>query len=280
MRLTLTGKRISKNRKERIAQMKAIILAAGVGSRIRPMTDNCPKTLLEIGGVTILERMLSNIQTCGINEVVIVLGYLHDQIEDFVRDSFTDLDVHFVVNTRYTETNTGFSLMLAEGLVKGSPFVKFDADVVFDKEILERLLASNDQNCLCVDKNIQLDAEEIKVVVRDGNRIVKASKTVPACDAIGESIGIEKVCVETADVLFSELRTMMAHDHNLQEYYEGAYERLFEKDVSFHALDITGLKWIEIDTRQDFDTAENIFVLTEPTLHIDAPFSMAQEGGR
>ncbi|NOZ65645.1 MAG: NTP transferase domain-containing protein, partial [Alphaproteobacteria bacterium] len=64
--------------------MKAIILAAGVGSRIRPLTDNCPKSLLKVGGNTILEMMLSHIQSCGINEVVFVLGYLQEQIKEYV----------------------------------------------------------------------------------------------------------------------------------------------------------------------------------------------------
>ena len=241
-------------------KIKAIILAAGVGSRIRPLTDNCPKCLLKIGGVTILERMLTNIQACGINEVVFVLGYLQEQIESFVKKSFPELDAHFIVNDRYTETNTGYSLMLTENFVKGSSFVKFDADVVFDQKILESLLASDDQNVLCIDTEIHLDAEEIKVVVRDDSRVVKASKTVVPTDAVGESIGIEKIGPETALLLFAELKEMMAYKKNHQEYYEAAYEQLMEKDVPFHALDITGLEWTEIDTIQDFDAAEKIFV--------------------
>jgi choline kinase len=245
---------------KQIPDMKAIILAAGVGSRIRPMTDNCPKCLLEIGGVTILERMLSNIQACGINDVVFVLGYLQEQIEDFVKNSFPDLNAQFIVNDLYGETNTGYSLMLAEEYVKGSTFVKFDADVVFDKVILENLLASEDQNWLCIDKNIQLDAEEIKVVVEENNRIIRASKTVMPQDANGESIGIEKISCDTAVLLFAELRSMMEHAQNHQEYYEGAYERLMKKGVPFYAIDITGLKWTEIDTKQDFQIAENTFV--------------------
>ncbi|MGY9003202.1 MAG: phosphocholine cytidylyltransferase family protein [Rhodospirillales bacterium] len=240
--------------------MKAIILAAGVGSRIRPLTDNCPKCLLKIGGVTILERMLTHIQACGINEVVFVLGYLQEQIESFVKNSFPELDAHFIVNDRYKETNTGYSLMLTEGFIKGSSFVKFDADVVFDQNILESLLASDDQNILCIDKEIHLDDEEIKVVVKDGSRIVKASKTVMPTDAEGESIGIEKIGSETAILLFSELKAMMTRVENHQEYYEGAYELLMAKDIPFHALDITGLKWSEIDTKQDFDAAEKLFV--------------------
>ena len=230
-----------------------------MGSRIRPLTDNCPKSLLKIGGVTILERMLTNIQAAGIYDVIFVLVYLKEQIEAFVKRSFPELNAEFIINDRYKETNTGYSLMLAEEFVKGSAFVKFDADVVFEKEILENLLASNASNALCIDREIQLDAEEIKVVVDKDNRVMRASKTVAPSDAIGESIGIEKICPDTAKRLFSELRSMMANPENLQEYYEAAYERLMEKDVSFYALDITGLKWFEIDTQEDFSAAEKRF---------------------
>lgn len=239
--------------------MKAIILAAGVGSRIRPLTDNCPKSLLRIGGKTILEMMISHIQGCGINEVVFVLGYLQEQIKDYVKNQFPDLVVHYVINERYAETNTGYSLMLTKDFVKGSTFIKFDADVVFDINILKNLIESKYDNCLCIDKNINLDAEEIKVIVKDENRVVKASKTVNPEDAIGESIGIEKISSEAAQSLFSELELMMKDEQYHQEYYEAAYERLIEKGIPFHALDITGLRWTEIDTIEDFATAERIF---------------------
>ncbi|HIG53475.1 MAG TPA: phosphocholine cytidylyltransferase family protein [Candidatus Handelsmanbacteria bacterium] len=239
--------------------MKAIILAAGVGSRIRPMTDNCPKCLLKIRGTTILEMMLSHIQRCGISEVVFVLGYLQEQIKDYVTTNFPDLNAYFVTNKKYTETNTGFSLMLAMDVIKGAPFVKFDADVVFDKEILEKLIKCEYANCLCIDKKIDLDAEEIKVTVDGQNKVIKASKTVNPKDAVGESIGIEKINGETAMLLFTELRMMMENDQNHQEYYEAAYERLIAKNVHFYSLDISGLKWTEIDTKEDFITAEKIF---------------------
>ncbi len=239
--------------------MKAIILAAGVGSRIRPLTDNCPKCLLKVGGSSILEMMLSHIQACGIDEVIFVLGYLQEQIENYVHKNFPDLNAQFVINSRYAETNTGYSLMLTKDLIKDSAFVKFDADVVFDKEILNKLIASKYENCLCIDKNINLDAEEIKVIIEGDNRVLKASKTVDPEDAVGESIGIEKISSETAKVLFAELETMMELEQNHQEYYEGAYERLIEKKVPFHALDISGLKWVEIDTKKDFSEAKKIF---------------------
>jgi len=244
---------------EQKTKMKAIILAAGVGSRIRPLTDNCPKSLLKVRGKTILEMMIFHIQNCGINEVVFVLGYLQEQIKDYVKTNFPDLNAYFVTNDKYAETNTGFSLMLAMDLIKGATFVKFDADVVFDEEILKKLIECEYANCLCIDKNINLDAEEIKVIIDDQNRVLKANKTVNPKDAVGESIGIEKIDGETAMLLFAELKIMMEDGQNHQDYYEAAYERLIEKNIPFYALDISGLKWVEIDTHDDFITAEKIF---------------------
>ena len=203
--------------------------------------------------------MLSHIKTCGINEVIFVLGYLQDQIKDYLKTQFPDLIVQFITNEKYEVTNTGYSLMLTKDFVKNSTFIKFDADVVFDINILKTLIASEYDNCLCIDKNINLDAEEIKVIIKDDNRVVKASKTVNPLDAIGESIGIEKISGETAHTLFNDLELMMKDEQYHQEYYEAAYERLIEKDVPFYALDISGLRWTEIDTKEDFMLAGKIF---------------------
>jgi choline kinase len=203
--------------------------------------------------------MLTHLRDCGINEIIFVLGYLQEQIKDRVKTEFPGLIAHFVSNDRYSETNTGYSLMLAGDLVGDSAFIKFDADVVFDIQILKNLIASEYATCLCIDKNMDLDAEEIKVIIGDQGRVVKVSKSVNPKDAVGESIGIEKISSETAQHLFAELEIMMADEQNHQEYYEGAYERLIEKNVPFYALDISGLAWTEIDTKEDLVTAEKIF---------------------
>ena len=239
--------------------MKAIILAAGVGLRIKPLTDNCPKCLLKVGDNTILEMMISHIQNCGINEIIFVVGYLKEQIKCYVKTKFPDLNVSFVTNDKYAETNTGYSLMLVKDFIQDSGFIKFDGDVVFDKKILKKLIECKHDNCLCIDKNINIDAEEIKVIIDNQNRILKANKTVNPKDAVGESMGIEKISKETAKLLFKELELMMQDKKNHQEYYEDAYERLIVNNVPFYALDISGLKWVEIDTRKDFDLGIKIF---------------------
>lgn len=242
-----------------VLPQKAVILAAGIGSRLAPLTNDCPKCLLEVDGVNILERMIAGNLACGISEFVFILGFKHDRIIDFVNDTFPELNAKFVHNSKYRTTNTGYSLLLAEPHCRKSGFIKFDADVVFEEGIIADLLSSPHENCLCIDRNIKLDAEEVKVIVGAGNRIFKASKTVSPELAVGESIGIEKIGKHTATILFDELASMMLDLSNHHEYYEGAYERLIAKSVDFYAVDITGQMWTEIDTFEDFQTANKIF---------------------
>lgn len=237
----------------------AVILAAGIGSRLSPLTDNCPKSLLSVGGSVILERMLRNCLSCGISQFVLVLGHRADEIKQFVDKTFRGIRVTYVINERYRETNTGYSLMLASKAIGTADFIKFDADVVFDVKILRQLIDSDHPNVLCIDQNIALEDEEVKVITDDQMQILEVGKSVDPKLAMGESIGIEKISAMTGPSLFAELTEMMESRNHFQDYYEAAYERLVVKGTAFRALDITGLNWTEIDTAQDYAAANAIF---------------------
>ena len=237
----------------------AVILAAGIGSRLRPLTDNCPKSLLSVGGSAILERMIRNCLSCGISQFVLVLGHKADEIKQFVGKTFKGIRVTYVINERYLTTNTGYSLMLAAPVIGTSEFIKFDADVVFDTQILRQLVDSELPNVLCIDRNIALADEEVKVITDEQMRVIKIGKSVDPMVALGESIGIEKISAVTGPLLFAELTQMMESASHAQDYYEAAYERLIDKGIPFQALDITGLNWTEIDTAEDFAAANAMF---------------------
>lgn len=237
----------------------AVILAAGIGSRLAPLTDDCAKTLLSVGGSLILERMIRNCLSCGISQFVLVLGHRADQIKQFVDKTFRGIRVTYVINDRYRDTNTGYSLMLASSAIGAGDFVKFDADVVFDVKILRNLIDNRLPNVLCIDRNIALEDEEVKVITDDAMQVLEIGKCVNPKTAMGESIGIEKISAKTGPVLFAELAEMMESPAHHQDYYEAAYERLVAKGIAFHGLDITGLNWTEIDTPSDFATANAMF---------------------
>ncbi|KMK63777.1 sugar phosphate nucleotidyltransferase [Puniceibacterium sp. IMCC21224] len=237
----------------------AVILAAGIGSRLSPLTDKSAKSLLSVGGSVILERMIRNCLSCGMSQFVLVLGHRADEIKQFVDKTFRGIRVTYVINDRYRDTNTGYSLMLASTVVGTAEFIKFDADVVFDTKILRALVDSELPNVLCIDRNIALADEEVKVITDDQMRVREIGKTVDPKTALGESIGIEKISAFTGPLLFAELKEMMENAGNAQEYYEAAYARLIAKGMPFHALDITGMNWTEIDTPEDFATANALF---------------------
>lgn len=238
--------------------MKAIVLAAGVGSRVRPLTDNKPKSLLEINEVSILERMLKNISAAGIKDVIIVTGYLEEQIKEFT-PKFNELNFIFVRNDIYDRTNTGYSLLLTKEFVGEDSFVKFDADVVFESEVLSKLINSSFDTALCIDTNIHMDKEEVKVTTDEEGLVLEVGKKLDPHFSKGESIGIEKIGKDAGKLLFAELERLMNNEANFNEYYDDSYTTLVNQGVKFGAVDITGLNWVEVDTYEDYKRAKKLF---------------------
>ncbi len=242
-----------------IPNTKAVILAAGVGSRVDPSREGDPKCLLHVGGIPILERTIRNCLACGVADFVFVLGFHDERVSDFIRKTFPALNAEFVHYTSRMRTSTGHSLALAEPYCRGCDFIKLDADIVFEAAIISGLLSVKQQNCLCIDRKIQRSQEEIKVVVGAGNRIFKANKSVLPETAIGEFIGIEKIGKAAARILFAELSSMVSGISRHQEINESVYEKLIAKGVEFHTVDITGLKWLNVASREDTDVADDLF---------------------
>jgi choline kinase len=237
----------------------AIILADGIGSRLGPLTDKCARSLLSVGGSVILERMIRNCLSCGISQFVLVLGHREDEIKQFVDKFFRGIRVTYVINDRYRETDTGYSLVRASTAVGAAEFIKFDANVVFDTKILRALVDSNLPNVVCVDRNVTLADDDVKVIADDQMRIGEIAKSVDRGVALGKVIGIEKISAATGRLLFSALEGMMESAVSAQDHCEAAYARLVEQGVPMHALDITGMKWIKIDTAEDFAAANALF---------------------
>lgn len=239
--------------------MKAIILTAGVGSRIRPLTDTTPKCLLEVAGKPILQRMIDNLKAAGMTDFIIITGYMANTVKTFVQNTYPDLKVEFILNERYEETNTGYSLFLTRDAVAGDNFIKLDGDVVFEEAVIKKLIEDKNENCLCIDRNIQLDKEEVKAQIGEGDQILKVGKTLDARMAHGESIGIEKVGSKTGAEFYNILERDVVEKQKWQEYYDDSYTTLVEEGHPFHAVDISGLKWVEIDTHEDYERANEMF---------------------
>ena len=178
--------------------MKAIILAAGMASRLRPLTNNTPKCLLKIGERCLLQRSMDALIKNGFSEFVIVTGYLHEMIENFIAEQYgKSIKVRFIHNEVYDSTNNIYSLWLARPEAENEDILLLDSDLLYDSEIVTLVLANEAKNVLTLIRH-ELGEEEMKVVVDAEGSIREISKTCRVEDAAGESLGIEKMSKEIA----------------------------------------------------------------------------------
>ena len=232
--------------------MKAIILAAGVGKRLWPLTQHRPKCLIELGGRTLLSRYLDVLAGAGIRQAVIVVGYKQDMIRSAVATDSRGVEVRYLVNEQYQRGSIS-SLWLARTELDDDVLI-MDADVLFHREILRRLITSTSPSALLMDETVKQTTEECMVVVR-GGRVVGLTKRMPErYDFAGEGVGFLKVRRADTEALINSLKGH-ADRGELDMEYEDALLEFFGAVRVGHEK-IGGLPWIEIDFPEDVTRAE------------------------
>lgn len=236
--------------------MKAIILAAGMATRLRPLTLNTPKCLLDVAGRSLLQRSMDALIANDVREFVIVTGYLHEKIEAFVAQQYGDsISVKFIHNALFDSTNNIYSLWLARPEADGQDILLLDSDLLYDKQIITEVLACKDDNVLTLIRH-DLGEEEMKVVLGSEGTIKEISKTCDPAAAAGESLGIEKMGKAYTNALYKELEVMMNDEHLENKFYELAFERLIPQGHTYHVIDMTNYFSCELDTVEDFENAK------------------------
>lgn len=237
--------------------MKAVILAAGVASRLRPLTDTTPKCLLKIGERCLLERAFDALIQNGFDEFIIVTGYRQQQIANFLQAHYPAQKITFIYNDKYESTNNIYSLWLTQPYVDGEEILLLDSDIVFDPQIVTKLLGSDKADALALNRH-ELGPEEIKVIANEEQKVIEISKVCSISEAIGESIGIEKMSAAYTKALFKELETMITVEGLDNIFYERAFERLIPQGYSFYVIDTTEFFSAELDTVEDFQQAQKL----------------------
>jgi choline kinase len=235
----------------------AVILAAGVGSRLRPLTDDKPKALVEVSGRHILARATDALRAAGVERLVVASGYREEALAEALHDA--PFEVLFRPNPRFETTQNSVSLACCRDALEGEDFFRLDGDVVFDPAILSRLDSVRAPLVTAVDGRRSLDEEAMKVRVdRATGRVTAFGKGISVADAAGESIGIEHISKELGGLLFDALDDAIARGET-HLYYEDVYSRLIARGLQAAAVEVGDLRWCEIDSLDDLALAERLF---------------------
>ncbi len=234
--------------------MKAVILVAGRGSRLYPYTKYIPKCLLDIGGETIIEHQINHIRECGIDEVVIVVGFGFEKVENLLRNyDGLGMRIKTLYNPFYQTTNTLVSLWMARGEMD-EDIVVMNGDDVFEIDVLKEALEVRDERiCLPIKRKQKYEEEDMKVVIQ-GDRIIEIGKTLmsfPSAESVGvrvfRDVGVK--CLKRA--IEEEMRTEGAE----KKWYASAIQRLIRKGYRVNPLDIEDLFWMDVDYPSDLFSA-------------------------
>ncbi len=238
--------------------MRALVLAAGVGKRLAPLTEERPKGLIELGGRSLLARLLDGLQAAGVRETAVVVGYLQEQIRAHLGDTHRGMPVRYLENPAYAGGPL-LSLWTGRDEFEEDDVVLADGDVLFAPALLEGVIRSADANVFLGEPDFVDTGEEQNLYVRDGQvvalrRGVMGPPETPY-DARAEWVGFVKIGRLAGTELAASLDAFVRSGRT-----DGDYERALDGLLPGHRFVVCsteGLPWIEIDFPQDLQAAES-----------------------
>jgi choline kinase len=233
--------------------MKAVILAAGQGTRIRSIHGERPKCLINVDERTILDHQLDALSIAGINDVAIVVGYEKEQIIAHVKQrNHPNQKIRFIENPAFALTNNIYSLWLSLEWLRGDTFVCLNADVIFDPEILCSAVRSLAPISMIVDP---LWREETMKVIIFGNRVLRMSKKISSEEFSGTYIGITVFNRAIQERFFGKMGDVISAGR-VKEFFNVAVQELADEGVQVGFTSTDGLPWAEIDDPLDLTFAQ------------------------
>lgn len=230
--------------------MKAILISAGKGERLYPLTKNTPKSLLEVGnGFTLLETQLHSLSENSIKDIVIITGFKAEQIEAKIKDYQKNLNITTVFNPFFDISNNLLSVWMARHHMN-SDFISINGDDLFSPEVIANLLKSSHDVTMVIDEKKEYDDDDMKVIHKNGE-IVEVSKKIDPSKANGESIGIIKFSNKGPKIFTDMLEAMVRDPQNRNLFYLQAIQNIIDKGFKVHYSICKETDWAELDFHPD-----------------------------
>ena len=243
------------NQKNR--NIKAVVLAAGIGSRINKITKSIPKTMIEINNKCIYEYILENLVNNNIYNVVFVIGYRASKLKPILMAKCKELGINLEVveNKQYKTTNTMYSLWLARDLLK-SDFIYLHGDLLFSSKMLSLFIQCHHKNCVLVDKNNPLDWDDAMKIISNNNLLKYMSKSITLNEMDGVAIGIYKFNKQGSKILFKTIKDLI--EAGITKNWVSEAINIMSKHIDIN-LQISKLHaWADVDNLSDLKSAKKI----------------------
>lgn len=236
--------------------MKAIILSAGQGRRLMPLTEVTPKCCLQPGGVSILEWQITQLMVSGVDEVVVVTGFGHDAVDEVV-SRIEGIKVRTLYNPFFRLSDNLGTCWVARGEMDG-PFVLINGDTLFEAAVSQHLLtdAGHYPITLATDQKNRYDSDDMKIW-SERDRLGRVGKTLDMSHVNGESIGMMVFSRSGAEIFVSKVEALMRLGDGLKRWYLSAIDELAQTGV-VGVSSIHGLSWCEVDDPVDLAHAEQV----------------------
>ena len=236
--------------------MKAVILSAGQGKRLLPLTKDQPKCTIPIHGRSILEWQISELIKFGISPIHVVVGFGATTVEQVLAKHSSGHAIHTLYNPFYALADNLISCWAARNEMK-EDFILLNGDTVFEPAVLERLLqAPPTPITLVTDEKPQYDADDMKVIVR-GTQLVRIGKTLPLEKVNGESIGMIRFQNTGPQLFSSAIERRIRQPEALKQWYLSLIDELAQQG-HVSTISINELTWAEIDNPEDLQQAETL----------------------
>lgn len=239
--------------------MKVLILGAGQGKRLLPLTEEIPKALLDIGGRRLIERQIDAFAACGIKEFVVLAGYRADLMADVlgqVEADRGDISIRIVHNPFFAISDNLASCWMARHEMTGD-FIQVNGDNLFRADMVERLLSAElAPVTVVINHKSTYDNDDMKVMM-DGERLTEIGKTLPLEAVDAEAVGMYLFRGEGGTLYREVLETSMYEPTALRQWFPSAIGTL-AKTCEIGVCAVDGLEWCEVDFPVDLQQARQL----------------------
>ena len=232
--------------------MKGLILAAGLGSRLKHKTKVFPKAMVNVKNKPIISWQIEALKYNNVREVGVVLGYKSEILKDYLLKNHKDITFSFYFNREYETTNSAYSFYIAKEYIKNETYIHLNCDIIFSKELLEAIIISKNTNVIALNKKIDLKDNMEQVELDTNNKIIKM-KNMKFEKAVYKAYGVAKFSSESSQYVIKKIEKFLNDSDKNQNYFGILRQAVI--DLDYYGIDCNDDLLLEVNTLSDLGIA-------------------------